>query len=287
MTLPQRKRARTNDGAAGSKRLGGRSGRSSQKFFGPLGPQGQYRSSYNNSQRRFSRGVNACNKLSSWAGFGQALSGAALTTLKAKLGLNTEEKLVDFGFTNPGIGNTLANIASNLAAPIPQTLTTAGRVGNGVRMTSWSFSGYIKQVLGNANPLDTVVRIIIIDWGKVSGATALLNVSDILKATGSVLSPYNDAPVVTPRKVLYDEEFRLAACAAPAIAVPTGSTTQNSHRFEFQYTPTNHHITWIDSDTTGVYSNATEGLIAAYAISDCIGPGPTIDMYSRICYVDN
>nr|DAE75817.1 MAG TPA: capsid protein [Cressdnaviricota sp.] len=279
MPLPSRKRTRTNE--SGSYRSGGGAGGRPRKA-GPRGQGGQYYTDRARASRTLSRRVGACNKLSG-TGLVGAISGAAVTLLKAKLGLNTEEKNVDFSFSNNPCSSILTPFINVVTQPIPLGDANNQRQGNTVRMTGYSLSLAIRNVTNNTYFQGTYVRIIGVDWGHNPAIAIASNVNDILQDPTNILSPYTDSPFYTPKKILYDQEIHLGYAANGGGADPM------CRRVDIQLAPLNHHLKWTDADTTGTVNFMTEGFIQWYAVcSGFSGLGvPTIDMYSRITYVDN
>lgn len=196
------------------------------------------------------------------------LKGYALTKLKQKLGLNTETNYVDVN----GTTTATTTLASRIASPtIAQGDGVGNRAGMSVRISR--VDTRISIVVPAAATTANVVRIIQVRHRR-TGAPAL---SDILETTTSITSP------------IADHAKRMGVDILKDICVPLGTATggDGSAYVEWSHVGLSDHMTWPDSDTTGLPSACINGCINTYWYVDNVTTVPVFTSTSRYWYVDN
>jgi len=173
-------------------------------------------------------------------------------------------------------GTTLGTAFTNLQVAIPQGDGPNARNGSSVRMTGFHIKGYINNP--QANLQATIYRVMIVKWGKLSGSTI---VADQPLQNSSDVTSFRNTDPYQPFKVLYDKTFYLKTTAS-------GNAVANID-FNYSYTPKNHHITWVDSDTAGTFANTTGGGISVLHFYDVATAAqlPDLNVSTRVTYVDN
>lgn len=198
-----------------------------------------------------------------------ALKGYALTALKRRLGLNTEEKFVDVNSTT----TATSTLAQRIAFPtIPQGLDDNSRVGNGFRITRVHTCIHITAA--SAQALPTVVRIIQVR----NKATGEPIVGRILETTTRSTSPYNSEMAKLNIEVLFDR----------SVTITPKSGGGSSAVVEWTHSRANDQVVYPTDDTTGLPSNLTSGCISTWWMLDLnFDVSPVFQATSRYYYVDN
>jgi len=198
-----------------------------------------------------------------------AIKGWALSRLKQKLGLNTEEKFVDVNGTTTATSTLAQRIAF---ATVPQGQDDNSRIGNGFRITRVHTCIHITAA--SAQALPTVVRIIQVR----NKATGEPIVARILESTTRSVSPYNSEMKSLNIEVLYDRSV--------TITPKTGGGS--SAIVEWTHQRVNDQVVYPTSDTTGLPADTTSGCIATFWMLDLnFDVAPVFQATSRYYYVDN
>lgn len=218
---------------------------------------------------------------------GAAIGGLAnltLTALKKKLGLNTELHYFD---NTPAL-ITVSTTLNNFFDPcvIAQGTTDTTRVGNSVRIDSIDFRFQLKSVATSTQEQDSLIRIIIVNWGKAP--TASRGANFIVAATGNILAPYSITGAAQGVHVIYDKMFCLGADSSMVGGTGFSPGSPTSIYEEWVWRPAAHHIQWTQTDTTGVEANAVSGWIGVWMMVDGnAGSGPAANCWARVRFVDN
>lgn len=198
-----------------------------------------------------------------------AIKGWALTKLKQKLGLNTEEKFVDVNGTTTATSTLTQRIAF---CTVPQGITDETRIGNGFRITRVHTCIHITAA--SAQTLPTVVRIIQVR----NKASAAPLVARILEDTTRSTSPYNSEMSALNIEVLYDR----------SVTITPKSGGGSSAVVEWTHQRANDQVVYPTSDTTGLPADVTSGAIATFWMLDLnFDVSPVFQATSRYYYVDN
>lgn len=227
-------------------------------------------------RKRTTRRKTYKSKKSTWRrAAGNALtqvSGAAIKTLKKKLGLNTENKFWDI--TTTAAPNGTLGTALTPAAGIAQGDTCSTRNGSGLRVTHYSVKGYLTSVPASAT--DFQVRVIVVyqknaQQGQVTPA-------QILQSQTNINSPYNSQ--LEGIKIVKDKIIMFH---------PQTTTFPVVHRCNIKWTPgyDEGHVTWTDADTTGASASIIGGFFTVLMMTDIAGNTPVWTFYSRTHFVDN
>jgi len=205
----------------------------------------------------------------------EGLKGAALIALKSKIGMNAETRYVDTLSTAYSCTASLALSTHNLITPIPQGDANGTRQGSSIRMTSYSIKGFVYNP--PTNLISSQVRIICVNWGRSSNNDAA---SQVLQVQNDVLS-FRNLDATVPFKILSDKTYMVEPNS-------TGDAKQIV-KFQWTYTPKNHHIAWTDADTAGTQANCINGLIGVYIMAHTFtaGQAPSLTFSQRVKYVDN
>jgi hypothetical protein len=219
------------------------------------------------------------------ASFVDQLGKAAVEKLKSKLGLNTETKYVDTA-ANLAVTAFLAPFITSLTTAIPQSLTDNGREGSTCRVTRTRIAFKIVNPVGNLLASSSV-RVIVMRYRHLPTASvvAATLTADCLEFGGTggiaaLLSPDTFDPTFPGQKV-YDKTF--------VLGLGTGTGALSTAQDVIQLAPQDFHLSWITTDTTGVYANSIGDMHVMYTICDqsTAGNFPVIDAVQRISYVDN
>jgi len=198
-----------------------------------------------------------------------AIKGWALTKLKQKLGLNTEEKFVDVNSTTTATSTLTQRIAF---ATVPQGLTDETRVGNGYRITRVHTTLHITAA--SAATLPAIVRVIQVR-NRASGAP--IN-TRILEDTTRSTSPYNSEMKALNIDVLYDR----------TVLVNPKTAGGCSAVLEWTHQAANDQVVYPTTDTTGLPADVTSGAIATFwMLANSFDVAPVFEGTSRYYYVDN
>lgn len=200
--------------------------------------------------------------------FVSLLKGYALLKLKQKLGLNPESKYVDVAGTTTSTGT----LQSRIAAPtIAQGLTNQTRTGATVRISK--VETRISIVAATAATSPTTIRIIQVRNKRAASAQP----ADILQTTTDISSPLQSDYQANGVQILKD----ITVCLGTA----TGG--DGCQWVEWTHTGLSDHVTWPDSDTTGLPGAAEQGCISTYWMVDNVSTSPVFTSKSRYWYVDN
>lgn len=198
-----------------------------------------------------------------------AIKGWALTKLKQKLGLNTEEKYVDVN----GTTTATSTLAQRIASPtIPLGTDDNSRNGSSIRITRVHTCIHITAA--SAQTLPTVVRIIQVR----NRAVDVPNVARILETTTRSTSPYNAESKELNIDILYDRSVTIA----PKTAGNSSAVVEWTHQ------AMGDHMVWPTTDTTGLPADLNKGAIATFWMLDLnFDVAPVFQATSRYYYVDN
>jgi aerobic-type carbon monoxide dehydrogenase small subunit (CoxS/CutS family) len=196
------------------------------------------------------------------------MSKAAVKQLKKRLGLNTENMFVD----TAGTTTSTATLVQRIASPvIPQGDTVGSRAGVSIRVDSVDLR--ISCVVPAAATTGNVVRIIAVRNRKDGSAS----VADILQTTTDISSPIHNLFAEHQLELLMDQTYELG----------TATGSPGAFYVHRVWNPTDWHMTWTDSDTTGVNSNLVEGAISVWWYVDNVTTAPVFTSTMRVRYVDN
>jgi len=202
------------------------------------------------------------------------MSAGAVVLLKKKLGLNTEKHWLDTLETNVATASTASVMANPMVIPQGDTVNT--RNGNTVRMTSLVLKGRIQA--NTAATAGCLVRVLVVKYNYIHGTT--VGVGNVLDQTARITSPYNmgDSATSGNYSVLYDRTFKISV----------SGQENDTVMFAFTYRPTNHHIKWESSDTTGALSSMINGQVRGIIMTSETGANPPNYWADwRVKFVDN
>lgn len=202
------------------------------------------------------------------ASFLNTLKGYALLKLKQKLGLNPESKFVDVAGTTTATGSLVLRIAS---PTIAQGDGVGSRSGASLRISKVETRIGITAVA--AATAGCNVRIIQVRHLKDGTPST----SAILEDPNDFASPISNHVTEQGVVILRDEVVSLGTAAGGPSAVST----------QWTHTGLADHMTWPDSDTTGLPSALTKGMIATYWMVDNLTTAPYFIAKSRYWFVDN
>lgn len=202
----------------------------------------------------------------------QHLGGTALKILKNKLGLNTEMKYFDSAVQT----GTVTSTATGLTIPttVAQGLTNTTRTGDGIRLVSYKFS--LQLSAATAAVRTAVTRVYLVKFKDSRGATMASDV--FLDDPTSTLSFLNMGNTTSGTGYTIIKEWTLPI--QPVVA------DNSIKQIDFTWRPFQHHVKWIDSDTTGASNNIIDGLFGLFIHSNAANP-PTFTLNQRIRFVDN
>jgi len=141
-------------------------------------------------------------------------------------------------------------------------------------MTEWCIQGLVSS--SNNNIVCSTVRILIVKW-LCPGTNAS---SAMVQTTTDINTQYN-LDATYPYVILYDKQFIMRS--------PSGGNQTEVLPFEFTYRPSDHHITWADTDTTGLFANTLKGACTIHAFTDVFTASyaPSVSFTARTKFVDN
>jgi len=143
-------------------------------------------------------------------------------------------------------------------------------------MTSLVLKGRIQA--NTAATAGCLVRVLVVKYNYIHGTT--VGVGNVLDQTARITSPYNmgDSATSGNYSVLYDRTFKISV----------SGQENDTVMFAFTYRPTNHHIKWESSDTTGALSSMINGQVRGIIMTSETGANPPNYWADwRVKFVDN
>lgn len=216
-------------------------------------------------------------KASKGAAIAGTLAAAAGTfgwkLLKNKLGLNTEMHWVDFVETNVGTSTTISPFTYPLTIAVGDSVNQ--RTGSSIRLQSYRVNGYLQT--NTAATQGCLVRIIFVKFRQTRGNSIT---TQFLDSSSRITSHYNrgDSISATGYTILYDKTFALEKSGSGRDNIP----------FEFDYSPTEHHVKFDASGTAGGVTETEDGFIRGYIMtSESTANTPNYWVDHRVSFVDN
>jgi len=196
-----------------------------------------------------------------------------LKILKNKLGLNTEQHFVDVLDTAATATTTLSAMGYPLTIPIGDNVNS--RTGSSIRIQSYRVKGFIKA--NAAMTVGCLVRIVFTRNANTRGTTVIA--SAFMDSNTRVTSFYNrgDSINATGYSILYDKTF----------FVGTWGSEHDNVQFEFDYTPTEHHVKFDNSGTAGGVAETIDGYLRGWIMSTETVNFPVYTADHRLTFVDN
>ncbi len=198
-----------------------------------------------------------------------SLSNAAVTKLKERLGLNTEENYTD---QNTSVAMSAAMVSHMSAPTIAQGTGVGARIGASIRITRIEVRLCLSAAA--ASTTGNLARFILTRNREAGVASA----ANVVQSTSLITSPLNHQIDALGLEVLMD------------VTVPINNAGIGPawvHRTITDREWPDMHMIWPDTDTTGLGSALNEGCINLFAIVDSISTAPTLTGTLRFCYVDN
>ncbi len=197
------------------------------------------------------------------------MSEAAITSLKERLGLNTEQNFIDTNGTTTATTTLVSRIAM---ATIPQGAGVGSRIGASIRITSAEL--FIQVAAATTATNGNTIRVLVTRNGSDGNAA----VGEVLQTTTSISSPIFH--------LLEESDIELLDDFTIDVGMPGGG---NSTRFvKKTYTGRSWHCQWPDTDTTGTPSTLLEGAINVFWFIDAVyTAAPVFTSTMRLNYVDN
>lgn len=205
------------------------------------------------------------------AKFVDELSSRAVTALKSKLGLNTEENYIDANLST----TATTTMASRLTFPsIPQGNGVSTRIGRSVRITRIE----LRLQVAAAATATTGNTTRVICTRNTNAGVAIA--AQTLASTTVISSPIVVDTVTHDNGVYIMDDFTIET-AAPAGGISTAW-------YQHTYRSVDWHLTWPSSDTAGTPAATDCGVFNIFWMVDAIATAAPIYTGSvRVWYVDN